>query len=88
MPSSILFTAAVLSIILIYPVLTMIRYWEEEWQRKRVRDMFGTMVSNIGTLNAQSAVTATGTTFWAAADSGRSNSAAKRQQARISAPVH
>ena len=34
------------------------------------------------------AVTATGTTFWAAAVSGKSRSAAKRQQALTSAPVH
>ncbi len=34
------------------------------------------------------AVTATGTTFWAACTKGRSKSAASRQQARISAPVH
>jgi len=30
---------------MIYPVLTMIRYWQEERQKKRVRNMFGTMVS-------------------------------------------
>jgi len=35
----------ILSIIIIYPVLTTIKYWQEELQRKKVRDMFGTMVS-------------------------------------------
>lgn len=35
----------VISTIIIYPVLTMIKYWEEERQRKQVRNMFGTMVS-------------------------------------------
>jgi adenylate cyclase len=35
----------ILSIIVIYPVLTMIKFWQEELQKKRVRDMFGTMVS-------------------------------------------
>ncbi len=34
------------------------------------------------------ALTATGTTFWAAAVSGKSSNAANRQHARISAPVH
>ena len=36
----------IFTVVLIYPVLTMLRYWQEELQRKRVRDMFGTMVSN------------------------------------------
>lgn len=35
----------ILSIMVIYPVLTMIRYWQEELQKRHVRDMFGTMVS-------------------------------------------
>ncbi|MDD5521238.1 MAG: adenylate/guanylate cyclase domain-containing protein [Kiritimatiellae bacterium] len=35
----------ILSIIIIYPTLTMIKFWQEELQKKRVRDMFGTMVS-------------------------------------------
>jgi len=35
----------VLSVIIIYPVLTMIKFWEEELQKKKVRNMFGTMVS-------------------------------------------
>jgi adenylate cyclase len=35
----------ILSIMTIYPVLTMIRFWQEERQKRRVRDMFGTMVS-------------------------------------------
>ncbi len=30
---------------LVYPVLTTCRYWEEERQKRRVREMFGTMVS-------------------------------------------
>ncbi len=34
-----------LSTLLIYPVLTMIRFWQEEQQKKHVRNMFGTMVS-------------------------------------------
>ncbi|MBL7075976.1 MAG: adenylate/guanylate cyclase domain-containing protein [Kiritimatiellae bacterium] len=34
-----------LSTLLIYPVLTMIRFWQEEQQKQRVRNMFGTMVS-------------------------------------------
>jgi len=34
------------STFMIYPVLTMIRYWQEERQKKRVRNMFGTMVSS------------------------------------------
>ncbi|MCK5850734.1 MAG: adenylate/guanylate cyclase domain-containing protein [Kiritimatiellae bacterium] len=36
----------VLSVVIIYPVLTMIKYWQEELQKKKVRNMFGTMVSN------------------------------------------
>jgi len=35
----------ILSIMIIYPTLTMIKFWQEELQKKRVRDMFGTMVS-------------------------------------------
>lgn len=35
----------ILTVLMIYPVLTMIKYWEEERQKKRVREMFGTMVS-------------------------------------------
>jgi len=35
----------ILSVMIIYPTLTMIRFWQEELQKKRVRDMFGTMVS-------------------------------------------
>ncbi len=35
----------ILSIIIIYPSLTMIKFWQEEQQKRRVRDMFGTMVS-------------------------------------------
>jgi adenylate cyclase len=35
----------ILSVIIIYPTLTIIRFWQEELQKKRVRDMFGTMVS-------------------------------------------
>lgn len=34
-----------LTIAILYPVLTMIKYWQEELQKKRVRNMFGTMVS-------------------------------------------
>ena len=30
---------------IIYPTLTMIKFWQEEVQKKRVRNMFGTMVS-------------------------------------------
>ncbi|MEI6807191.1 MAG: adenylate/guanylate cyclase domain-containing protein [bacterium] len=33
------------STIIIYPVLTMIRFWQEERQKRHVRNMFGTMVS-------------------------------------------
>jgi adenylate cyclase len=35
----------ILSIAIIYPVLTTIKFWQEELQKKRVRGMFGTMVS-------------------------------------------
>jgi adenylate cyclase len=35
----------IVSIAIIYPVLTMLKFWEEELQKKRVRSMFGTMVS-------------------------------------------
>ncbi|MDI6775428.1 MAG: adenylate/guanylate cyclase domain-containing protein, partial [Verrucomicrobiota bacterium] len=35
----------ILSMSIIYPVLTMMKYWQEELQRKKVRAMFGTMVS-------------------------------------------
>ena len=33
------------SIITIYLVLTMLRFWQEEMQKRKVRNMFGTMVS-------------------------------------------
>ncbi len=36
----------ILSVMIIYPVLTMIKFWQEEIQKKQVRDMFGTMVSH------------------------------------------
>ncbi|MEI6970717.1 MAG: adenylate/guanylate cyclase domain-containing protein [bacterium] len=36
----------IIAIIIIYPVLTMIRFWQEERQKKMVRDMFSTMVSS------------------------------------------
>lgn len=35
----------IISIVLIYLVLTMIRFWQEEMQKRKVRNMFGTMVS-------------------------------------------
>ena len=35
----------VLSVLVIYSVLTMIKFWQEELQKKKVRNMFGTMVS-------------------------------------------
>lgn len=35
----------VLSIVIIYPVLTVIRFWQEEKQKRQIRHMFGTMVS-------------------------------------------
>ncbi len=35
----------IISIMIIYPTLTMIKFWQEEYQRKKVRNMFGTMVS-------------------------------------------
>lgn len=34
-----------LAVLVIYPVLTSIRFWQEEVQRRRIRNMFGTMVS-------------------------------------------
>ena len=38
-------TWPIISILLVYMVLIMIRYWQEERQKRRVRAMFGTMVS-------------------------------------------
>ncbi|NQU40799.1 MAG: adenylate/guanylate cyclase domain-containing protein [Lentisphaerae bacterium] len=38
-------TWTMLSALLLYPVLTMIKFWQEERQKKHVREMFGTMVS-------------------------------------------
>jgi adenylate cyclase len=38
-------TWIILSVVIIYTILTMIKFWQEELQKKRVRDMFGTMVS-------------------------------------------
>ncbi|MDP7024603.1 MAG: adenylate/guanylate cyclase domain-containing protein [Kiritimatiellia bacterium] len=35
----------ILSALILYPVLTVIRFWQEEQQKKHVRNMFGTMVS-------------------------------------------
>ena len=35
----------IISVGLTYPILTLIRYWQEEMQKRQVRDMFGTMVS-------------------------------------------
>lgn len=35
----------IISVLILYPILTTIKYWQEERQKKRVRDMFGTMVS-------------------------------------------
>ncbi|MFO7870686.1 MAG: CHASE2 domain-containing protein [Kiritimatiellia bacterium] len=35
----------ILAVIIIYPVLTMIKFWQEEMEKKQVRSMFGTMVS-------------------------------------------
>jgi adenylate cyclase len=35
----------ILAAIIIYPVLTMLKFWQEELQKKQIRDMFGTMVS-------------------------------------------
>lgn len=35
----------ILTVVVVYPVLTMIKFWQEELQKKKVRDMFGTMVS-------------------------------------------
>jgi len=36
----------ILSVVIIYPVLTMIKFWQEEIQKKQIRNMFGTMVSS------------------------------------------
>lgn len=36
---------AIITVVMVYLVLTMIKFWQEELQKKRVRDMFGTMVS-------------------------------------------
>lgn len=36
----------ILSIVTMYPVLTMIKFWQEEIQKRQVRNMFGTMVSH------------------------------------------
>jgi adenylate cyclase len=33
------------SVIIIYPILTMLKFWQEEMQKRKVRGMFGTMVS-------------------------------------------
>lgn len=35
----------ILSVFALYTVLTLLKYWHEERQRKQVREMFGTMVS-------------------------------------------
>ncbi len=35
----------VLTILILYPFLTMMKFWQEERQKRRVRNMFGTMVS-------------------------------------------
>ncbi len=35
----------IITIVIVYLVLTMIKFWQEELQKKKVRDMFGTMVS-------------------------------------------
>lgn len=35
----------IITIMIVYPILTMLKFWEEELQKKKVRDMFGTMVS-------------------------------------------
>lgn len=35
----------ILSVLVIYLVLTTIKFWQEERQKKRIRNMFGTMVS-------------------------------------------
>jgi adenylate cyclase len=35
----------IITIVIVYLVLTMIKFWQEERQKKKVRDMFGTMVS-------------------------------------------
>ncbi|MBI3986069.1 MAG: adenylate/guanylate cyclase domain-containing protein [Lentisphaerae bacterium] len=36
----------ILVVVTLYPVLTMLKFWEEERQRRQVRKMFGTMVSH------------------------------------------
>lgn len=38
-------TWVILTVLIIYPVLMMLRFWKEERGRRRVRFMFGTMVS-------------------------------------------
>lgn len=38
-------SAELFLIVFIYPVLTSIRFWHEELQRRKIRKMFGTMVS-------------------------------------------
>ncbi len=38
-------TKVVLATMVIYPVLTMMKFWQEEIKRRQVRNMFGTMVS-------------------------------------------
>ena len=35
----------IITVVIVYLVLTMIKFWQEELQKKKVRDMFGTMVS-------------------------------------------
>ncbi len=35
----------ILTILILYPFLTMLKFWQEERQKMRVRNMFGTMVS-------------------------------------------
>lgn len=39
-------TWIILTTVILYIVLTVIRFWQEELQKKRVRNMFGTMVSS------------------------------------------
>ncbi len=38
-------TWEIITVGILYPTLTTIKFWQEEQQKKRVRDMFGTMVS-------------------------------------------
>jgi len=38
-------TWEIIAVGILYPTLTTIKFWQEEQQRKRVREMFGTMVS-------------------------------------------